>query len=69
MHDAFLEGGTEPTEFSAFPFLRQYDAFLEAGTRRTVTLTMNGATLHVPNWKGDSEGPIMVVFDYGADGL
>ena len=69
MHDAFLDGGTEPTEFSEFPFLRQYDAFLEAGTRRTVTLTMNGAILHVPNWKGDSEGPIMVVFDYGADGL
>jgi hypothetical protein len=50
---------------SEFPFLRQYDAFLAASPRRTVTLTVNNATLHIPTWKADSEGVIIAVFDQG----
>lgn len=44
-------------------FLQQYDAFLDASSRRTVMLTMNDATLNVPTWKADSEGVIIAVFD------
>ncbi len=54
------QGSDQPSEF---PFFRQYDAFLDASTRRTVTVTMNGAALNVPTWKSDSEGVIVVVFD------
>ncbi len=69
---SFLPGHDDSGEGQApsqFPFLRMYDAFLDASTRRGLTLTMNGATLHVPTWKGASEGPSIVVFDYGEDGL
>ena len=67
--DGQSDGGPVPGQLSDFPFLSQYDAFLDASARRTMTLTMNGATLNVPTWKGDSEGTIIVVFDYGQDGL
>lgn len=60
---ASQDGGQDSDQPSELPFVRQYDAFLDAGTRRTLTLTMNGATLHVPTWKGDSQGVIIVVFD------
>jgi hypothetical protein len=57
------DGGPVPGPLAEFPFLQQYDAFLDAGARRPVTLTLNDATLHVPTWKADSEGVIIAVFD------
>jgi len=57
------DGGPVPGPLAEFPFLQQYDAFLDAGMRRTVTLALNDATLHVPTWKADSEGVIIAVFD------
>ena len=65
----WTDGGPVPGPLAEFPFLQQYDAFLDASARHTVKLTMNGATLNFPTWKGDSEGAIIAVFDYGQDGL
>lgn len=59
------DGGPVPGPLAEFPFLQQYDAFLDASTRRPVTLTMNGSTLTVPSWKADSEGVVIAVFDRG----
>ncbi len=67
--DGQTDGGPVPGDLADFSFMSQYDAFLDARQRRSMTLTLNGATLHVPAWKGDSEGVIIVVFDYGQEGL
>lgn len=61
--DGQTGGGPVLGPLAEFPFLQQYDAFLDASTRRTVMLSMNGATLHVPTWKSDSEGVVIAVFD------
>ena len=61
--DGQTDGGPVPGPLAQTPFLQQYDAFLDAGARRTVTLTMNGATLYIPAWKADSEGVVIVVFE------
>jgi hypothetical protein len=61
--DSQTSGGPGSGQLAEYPFLQQYDAFIDASTRRTITLTMNGATLHVPTWKADSEGVIIAVFD------
>jgi hypothetical protein len=37
----------------------------DANTHRPAALTMNGATFNVPNWKADSEGVVIAVFDQG----
>ena len=63
--DGQTDGGPVPGPLAEFPFLQQYDAFLDAGARQAVTLTLNDVTLHVPTWKADSEGVIIAVFDQG----
>jgi len=63
--DGQTGGGPGSGQLAEFPFLQQYDAFIDASTRRTITLTMNGAALHIPTWKADSEGAIIAVFDRG----
>lgn len=67
--DGQTDGGPVPGPTADIPFFQGYDAFIDASSRRSVMLTFNGAALHVPTWKGDSEGAILVVFDYGQDGL
>jgi hypothetical protein len=67
--DGQTDGGPVPGDLAGSYFLSQYDAFLDARERRSMILTFNGATLHVPAWKGNSEGMIIVVFDYGQEGL
>lgn len=61
--DGQTDGGPVPGPLADFPFLQQYDAFLDAGSGRTVTLTLNDATLSAPAWKADSEGVVIAVFD------
>ncbi|UCC65410.1 MAG: hypothetical protein JSV36_10350, partial [Anaerolineae bacterium] len=61
--DDAATGGQDPSQATEFPFLRHYDAFVDASTRRTATLTLNGATLHIPTWKAASEGVVIAVFD------
>jgi hypothetical protein len=61
--DGQSDGGPMPGRLAEFPFLQGYDAFLDATTRHSVTLTVNGATLHVPTWKADSEGMVIAVFE------
>jgi pimeloyl-ACP methyl ester carboxylesterase len=61
--DGQTDGGPVPGPLAEFPFLQQYDAFLDAKERRTVTLTLNDATLNMPTWKADSEGVVIAVFD------
>ena len=63
--DGQTDGGPVPGPVAEFPFLQQYDMFLDTRTRRPVTLTMNGVTLKVPSWKADSEGVVIAVFDRG----
>lgn len=61
--DGQSDGGPVPGPLAEFPFFQQYDAFLDADARRTIRLTLNGAALNVPAWKGDSQGVTVVVFD------
>jgi len=63
--DGQSDGGPVPGPLAEFPFFQQYDAFLDAEARRTIRLTLNGAALNVPAWKGDSQGVTVVVFDWG----
>ncbi len=65
--DGQTDGGPGSSSLAEFPFLQPYDAFLAASPRRSLTLTVNGATLHVPTWPGDSQGPSIVIFDRPRD--
>jgi hypothetical protein len=45
------------------PFITAADVFIQAAKPETVTVEFNGRVLHVPNWKGASEGQISVSFN------
>ena len=45
------------------PFITAADVYIPAAKPETVTLEFNGRVLHVPNWKGASEGQIVVTFN------
>jgi pimeloyl-ACP methyl ester carboxylesterase len=45
------------------PFITAADVYIPAAKPETVTLEFNGHVLHVPNWKGASEGQIFVTFN------
>jgi pimeloyl-ACP methyl ester carboxylesterase len=45
------------------PFITAADVFIPAAKPETVTVVFNGHVLHVPNWKGASEGQISVSFN------
>jgi hypothetical protein len=49
--------------FSSFPFLEAVDVFFPTTTPQTITCTFNGRNLPVRNWKSDSEGVTIAIFD------
>jgi len=49
---------------SAIPFLEDIDYFIPADEERSVRFEFNGKFLYVPNWKSESEGLGIAVFDY-----
>ncbi len=55
----FTRSGT----FATFPFLNGADVYTPTASPSSVALTFNGVTLNVPNWKSDTEGLIVAVFN------
>lgn len=49
--------------FGAFPFLSGADIYFPTTTRQTITMSLNGRTLHATNWKSNSEGVNVMVFE------
>ncbi len=49
---------------SAIPFLEDIDYYIPTDTRKPVKFEFNGKFLSVPNWKSESEGLGIAVFDY-----
>jgi hypothetical protein len=49
---------------SAIPFLEDIDYYISTETRKPVIFEFNGKYLAVPNWKSESEGLGIAVFDY-----
>jgi pimeloyl-ACP methyl ester carboxylesterase len=48
--------------YSALPFIRGTDVFMDSATPGFIELTFNGEVLKVPNWPSQSEGPMIVIF-------
>lgn len=49
---------------SAIPFLEDIDYYIPTSPRKPVKFEFNGKFLSVPNWKSESEGLGIAVFDY-----
>lgn len=49
--------------FGSFPFLNGADMFFDTAEPATINIEMNGRTINVPNWKSETEGITVVVFD------
>lgn len=49
--------------FNLFPFLKGADIYFPTTSRQTITMTLNGRTLHATNWKSNSEGVNVMVFE------
>ncbi len=49
---------------SAIPFLEDIDYYISTETRKPVRFELNGKFLSVPNWRSESEGIGIAVFDY-----
>lgn len=49
--------------FGSFPFLSGVDVFFPTVQQETITLTFNQRALHVPNWRSQTDGVTVVVFD------
>jgi pimeloyl-ACP methyl ester carboxylesterase len=45
------------------PFITAADLYVPTSKPETITFEFNGRVLHVPNWKGASEGSIFVTFN------
>jgi len=45
------------------PFITAADVYIPTAKPESVTVELNGRVLHVPNWKGASEGSIFVTFN------
>ncbi len=59
--DKKSEGGSL-SQYTALPFVRGSDVYVQAGTPAFVDVTFNGKTMLVPNWPSKSEGQIQVYF-------
>lgn len=49
--------------FGLFPFLKGADIYFPTTSRQTITMSLNGRTLHATNWKSNSEGVNVMVFE------
>jgi hypothetical protein len=55
--------GTVIPNFAFVPFLTGVDTHISAESEQSLRATMNGQTLRFKNWKSDSEGIVVLVFD------
>ncbi len=51
------------SSFTSLPFLRGADIYFQTDTSETITMTLNGRSLHARNWKSASEGVNVIVFE------
>lgn len=49
--------------FSALPFLNGADVFIPTDTPETITMSFNGSVINMRNWKSESEGVSVAVFE------
>ncbi|MCC6583385.1 MAG: alpha/beta fold hydrolase [Chitinophagales bacterium] len=49
--------------FNLFPFLKGADIYFPTTARQTITMTFNDRTLHATNWKSNTEGVNVMVFE------
>ncbi len=49
--------------FNAIPFLKGADIYFPTTTRQTITMSFNGRVLKATNWKSNSEGVNVMVFE------
>lgn len=49
--------------FNLFPFLKGADIYFPTTSKQTITMSFNGRTLHATNWKSNSEGVNVMVFE------
>jgi len=49
--------------FNLFPFLKGADIYFPTTSKQTITMSLNGRTLHATNWKSNSEGVNVMVFE------
>lgn len=49
--------------FNLFPFLKGADIYFPTSSRQTITMSLNGRTLHATNWKSNTEGVNVMVFE------
>jgi hypothetical protein len=55
--------GTEITTFSFVPFLTGIDQFIPTSSTTSLSASMNGKTLRFKNFKSETEGVVVLVFD------
>jgi pimeloyl-ACP methyl ester carboxylesterase len=66
LYDANNNGASDGTgifTFSLLPFLTGVDLYFPADQRRSFVASFQGDALYFTNWKSDSEGLIVLVFD------
>jgi len=49
--------------FNAFPFLKGADIYFPVAPRSSVTMSFNQRVLRATNWKSNSEGVNVMVFE------
>jgi len=66
LSDENLNGASDYTQssLSAMNFLADLDYYIPVTPRRSVRFEVNGSVLNIPNWKSDTEGVSLAVFDY-----
>jgi len=66
LSDENLNGVSDYTQsaLSAMNFLADLDYYIPVVPRSSVRFEVNGSILNIPNWKSDTEGVSLAVFDY-----
>jgi len=54
---------TQPVLFTFTPFLEAVDLFIPTINQQTISCQFNGRNLNMQNWKSDTEGIAIAVFD------
>jgi hypothetical protein len=49
--------------FNLFPFLKGADIYFPTTTKQTITMSFNGRVLKATNWKSNTEGVNVMVFE------
>ena len=58
-----MTSGTKHGIFDLAPFLTGADIFISTDSIQSAEVSFNGRILHIPNWKSESEGVAVAIFD------